>query len=143
MQNQHHCNGFQSSVGKCIFLSSSVWRLKRECLAGRRGRIESRQRKIQFTAKTRLLAPFTPPYKTVFSSSSSHSATLPTCLESFLPFLKFYLHSFSSSSPPSPVSNPFLLLLRPPPPFTSGQFFNLFEQSVDIQIKPLWQLGAV
>ena len=79
------------------------------------------------------LAPFTPPpYKTVSSSSSS----LP--LISFLFFSKFDRTHFlfhPNHFLPRPILS---LRLLQPPPFTPGQFFNLFEESVDTRIKPLW-----
>ena len=119
-----------------FFMSSPVCCPCGECLAGMDGwgRMKSRQRRIKFTAKTRL------------EGSLLHSHLLHTKLHLHL---RLHCHRstfFFSRNMISlifffiPITSSPILSLRllQPPPFTPGQFFNLFEESVDTRIKPLW-----
>ena len=86
------------------------------------------------------------PRQGCFAASSSIHTFIQNCFIIFFTFWSFTCHEVSFLPFLKFLKSPFLvsLLFLPPPPFTSGQFFNLFEQSVDIQIKPLWrQLGAM
>ena len=97
------------------------------------GWMESRQRKIQFTAKTRLEGGLLHSHLHTKLSPHLHRHRSPHFLTYHESESDLQSFSFSLSSPPL-----FPLLLLRPPPFTFGQFFNLFEVSVDTQIKPLW-----